>query len=56
MHQGNFALKRKELSIRTMKKALNGAQEKVVAILSPLTRMWNMMEEERNLILADNKT
>ena len=33
-----------------MEKVLNGTQEKIMTIFSPLTQLWHIMEQEKNLI------
>ena len=40
----------KKLSALNQEKALKGIQEKVASILGPLTRLWSIMEAEREAL------
>ena len=45
----------KKLSTLNQEKALKGTQEKVASILGPLTRLWSIMEAEREALADDDE-
>ena len=44
----------KKLPNLNQEKTLKGTQEKVASILGPLTRLWNIMEAEREALPDNN--
>ena len=45
----------KKLSTLNQEKALKGTQDKVALILGPLTRLWSIMEAEREALSDDDE-